>query len=235
MLIDVSPDRIGAGIPRFIEVTLAGAGIVLLAPVLALVAFGIRVSTRGPIFFRQVRIGRYGRSFTLLKFRTMQVGSALGIQVTTKGDARITPIGRWLRLSKLDEFPAMWNVLHGEMSLVGPRPEVPAYVDLDNPAWQAVLRVRPGITDPVTLQLRNEEDLMAVVPGDKERFYLDTLQPYKLACYQAYLLRRTWWTDFSVVFRTLFAVLIPGAAPTPSVNEIQTAIGTRSQTPPSVR
>lgn len=195
----------------------------MLSPVLILVAMGIRFSTRGPILFRQVRIGRDGKPFTLLKFRTMRMDSTRGVQVTMKGDNRITPIGRWLRLSKLDEFPSMWNVVRGDMSLVGPRPEVPDYVDLGNPVWQEVLRVRPGVTDPVTLQLRNEEDLMAAAPGDKERFYLDTLQPYKLACYQAYLSRRSFWTDCKVVFGTLLAVLLPSTTPFPSVSSIQDA------------
>jgi lipopolysaccharide/colanic/teichoic acid biosynthesis glycosyltransferase len=125
-----------------------------------------------------------------------------------------------LRKTKLDELPELWNVVRGDLALVGPRPEVPGYVDLDNPLWQKVLEVRPGITDPVTLKLRNEEELLAGCGTDPEKFYLSMLQPYKLLGYVDYLRKRTWRTDVCVLIKTLFAVILPFQAPPPRVVEI---------------
>jgi lipopolysaccharide/colanic/teichoic acid biosynthesis glycosyltransferase len=150
-------------------------------------------------------VGLGGKLFTLYKLRTMRVSSA-GPQVTARGDTRITPVGRFLRRSKLDELPQLWNVVRGDLSLVGPRPEVPGYVDLEHPVWKRVLAVRPGITDPVTLTLRNEEALLAGAE-DPERFYREELQPAKLRSYVAYLERRSAWSDVHVLYRTVFAIL----------------------------
>ena len=214
------------GMPRALDALLAGAGIVLLLPLFVLVGAAVLVSSRGPILFRQERVGRDGLRFTVLKFRTMRVATR-GIQVTAKGDRRVTPIGRRLRQLKLDEIPELWNVLRGDMSLVGPRPEVPNYVDLNNVSWREVLQARPGITDPVTLRLRNEEELMAGISGDRERFYLETLQPYKLARYKEYLQRRSLGSDIGVILRTLLVVVIPAAAPPPSLAELRDESATR--------
>jgi lipopolysaccharide/colanic/teichoic acid biosynthesis glycosyltransferase len=131
--------------------------------------------------------------------------------VTARGDDRITGIGRFLRRSKLDELPQLWNVVRGDLALVGPRPEVPRYVDLANPQWQEVLRVRPGITDPVTVALRDEETLLAGA-ADPERFYREELQPAKLRRYIEYLEARSAATDVHVLYRTVLAVLFPGRA-----------------------
>ena len=149
-----------AGIPRPVEAVAALAGLIIAAPVLALAALGIAFTSRGRIIFRQSRVGQDGRIFVLYKFRTMRIGQ-VGIQVTAGDDSRVTYVGRLLRKTKMDELPELWNVLKGDMSLVGPRPEVPRYVDLNNSKWQRVLKVRPGITDPLTLRLRNEEELLA--------------------------------------------------------------------------
>jgi lipopolysaccharide/colanic/teichoic acid biosynthesis glycosyltransferase len=129
-------------------------------------------------------------------------------------------VGKFLRKTKLDELPELWNILKGEMSFVGPRPEVPRYVDLENPAWQRVLEARPGLTDPMTLRLRNEESLMAEVRGDRERFYIETLQPFKLNGYLEYLKNRNGWSDIKVIFETALAVLLPHKAPLPTMEEI---------------
>lgn len=118
-------------------------------------------------------------------------------------------MGRLLRKTKLDELPTLWNVLRGDMSFVGPRPEVPRYVNLDDPVWQKILTVRPGITDPVTLELRHEEDLLAEADGDAEVYYREKLQPLKLQGYVAYLKQRTWGSDLKVLFKTVAAVVIP--------------------------
>ena len=155
-------------------------------------------------------MGRGGRPFRLVKLRSMRVARE-GPRVTARGDDRVTPVGRVLRRTKLDELPELWNVLRGDMSFVGPRPEVPEYVDLTDPAWAEVLQARPGLTDPVTLALRDEEDLMESVAGDRERYYRETLQPRKLAGYRSYLQRRTWRSDVGVIWSTVVA-LLPGRA-----------------------
>ncbi len=143
--------------------------------------------------------------------------SAGGPRVTARGDDRVTPVGRFLRRTKLDELPELWNVLRGEMSFVGPRPEVPELVDLHDPRWAEILQVRPGLTDPVTLSLRDEEGLMAR-QEDPERYYRETLQPLKLAGYRNYLNRRTWRSDFGVIWDTISA-LLPGRSATRSPSE----------------
>jgi lipopolysaccharide/colanic/teichoic acid biosynthesis glycosyltransferase len=178
--------------------------------VIAVCALAVVATSGRPAFFRQIRVGRRGKPFRLVKLRSMQV-SHEGPRVTARGDDRVTPVGRWLRRTKLDELPELWNVLRGEMSFVGPRPEVPEYVDLDDPQWAEVLQARPGLTDPVTLALRNEEVLMGTVEGDRERYYRETLQPRKLAGYRRYLEKRTWRSDMSVIWNTI-AALMPGRA-----------------------
>jgi len=200
-----------AGLPRAVEVVLALVGLAAASPVIALAALAVKLTSAGPVLFRQERVGRGGRPFTLLKLRTMTHGTG-GLQVTAGDDRRITAVGRLLRGTKLDELPELWNVLRGEMSFVGPRPEVSRYVDLDDPRWQEVLRARPGITDPVTLTLRDEESVLAAVVGDRDRFYREVLQPYKLEGYVTYQRRRTPWSDLGVLVRTALAVLRVGSA-----------------------
>jgi lipopolysaccharide/colanic/teichoic acid biosynthesis glycosyltransferase len=197
------------GIPRWVDAAAATIGLVVLTPVLAVVALGVRLSSAGPVLFRQARIGRAGRRFTMLKFRTMRA-DASGPQFTSKGDPRITAFGRLLRKTKLDELPELWNVVRGDMSIVGPRPEVPAYVDLRDPAWVEVLRCRPGITDPVTVALRSEEELIASIDEDRDSFYRLVLLPHKLEGYVDYSRRRTIASDVNVLWRTLVAICVPG-------------------------
>jgi lipopolysaccharide/colanic/teichoic acid biosynthesis glycosyltransferase len=197
-----SPPVVPGGLPRSVELVVAALSLVLCAPVVAVAGLLIGVSSRGPIFFRQERVGRSGKPFLIYKLRTMRNASD-GALVTARGDDRITPVGCLLRKTKLDELPQLWNVLRGDMSLVGPRPEVPRYVDLENPLWIETLRVRPGITDPVTLMLRDEESLLARVVGDPERHYREELQPAKLRAYVAYLRSRSWRTDVKVLYRTV--------------------------------
>lgn len=199
------------GIPRWLEVCAAAAGLVLLSPVLGLIALLVRFSSPGPALFRQERVGLRGRPFTMLKFRSMRAGQP-GTEFTVQGDERITSVGKLLRATKLDELPELWNVVRGEMSLVGPRPEVPRYVDLEDPAWAEVLEVRPGVTDPVTKALRSEERLLAEVPGDREAYYRTVLLPYKLRGYAEYLRRRTFSSDLAVLCTTLLAIVAPSAA-----------------------
>lgn len=195
-----------AGIPRWADATLAFLALALAAPVIVILGVAIKLSSRGPIFFQQARVGRHGQLFNLYKLRTMKLSND-GPQVTARDDARITSVGRFLRRTKLDELPTFWNVLRGDMALVGPRPEVPRYVQLDDPVWQALLAVRPGLTDPVTLSLRNEEELLAGVGSETERYYVEELQPAKLKGYVTYLAERTWRTDFKVLGKTLVAIV----------------------------
>jgi lipopolysaccharide/colanic/teichoic acid biosynthesis glycosyltransferase len=196
------------GIPRPIEAVVALVGLAVCAPLMVLLIAVTRLTSRGPAVFRQIRIGRNGRPFVLYKLRTMKASPG-GPQVTAGDDARITRLGRILRKTKLDEFPELWNVVKGDMSLVGPRPEVPAYIDLDNPRWRAVLSVRPGITDPVTMALRNEETLIAAFEGNREAFYINNLQPLKLKGYLSYLSSRSWLTDVAVILGTVVVVFCP--------------------------
>ncbi|MBC7932246.1 MAG: sugar transferase [Rubrivivax sp.] len=213
-------ERLRPGIPRWVEAPLALAGLIAAAPLLLLSGILVKLTSPGPVIFRQRRVGLNGREFTIYKFRSMKQASGGGPQVTAADDARCTSVGKFLRKTKLDELPELWNVAAGDMSFVGPRPEVSKYVDVSDPAWRAVLRVRPGITDPMTLRLRNEEALLALVEGDREAYYLRRLQPYKLRGYQEYLRERSFLSDVQVLWRTAVAVVFPSAAPPPRPHEI---------------
>ncbi|HYN22840.1 MAG TPA: sugar transferase [Thermoanaerobaculia bacterium] len=204
------------GLPRLVDTALALAGLVATSPLLLLAAAAVASTSPGPVFFRQQRIGRGGRSFTLLKLRTMTANAAnaantadtAGGELTAAGDYRITPVGRWLRRFKLDEIPQLWQVVRGDMSLVGPRPEVPRFVDSSDALWRQVLAARPGLTDPVTLRLRDEEALLKAAGGDDvEGFYRERLLPWKLRGYRDYLERRNWATDLAVLAATALAVV----------------------------
>ena len=205
------------GLPRAIEASLAALGLAVASPVLLIAAVLVAATSPGPVLFRQQRAGLGGRPFTLLKLRSMRVAPE-GSQLTASGDARITPVGRWLRRFKLDEIPQLWNVVRGDMSLVGPRPEVPRYVDPESPLWRQVLSARPGLTDPVTLRLRDEEALLAKAE-DPERFYRERLLPWKLRGYLDYLQRRSWVTDLGVLGATALAVLRLRRPPLPEIEK----------------
>jgi len=207
------------GLPRAFEVLLSLLGLAVAAPAILLAGAGIVLTSGFPVFFRQKRVGRGGRPFTLIKLRSMRVSRG-GPQVTAQGDSRVTPFGRFLRRSKLDELPELWNVFKGDMSFVGPRPEVPELVDPANPLWQEILLARPGLTDPMTVRLRDEEALMAGVEGDREAFYRDTLQPLKLQGYCEYLRRRTFRSDMRVLWETVLAVLWPSRSGSPGASAL---------------
>jgi lipopolysaccharide/colanic/teichoic acid biosynthesis glycosyltransferase len=211
--------EIQKGLPRWAEVAIAFIGLILTAPLIALTALAIALSSGTPVLFRQRRVGQHGRVFELYKLRTMKV-SIDGPQITSGNDARITRLGKFLRHTKLDELPTLWNVLRGDMSLVGPRPEVPRFVHSADPIWQKVLSARPGITDPVTLALRSEGELLARIEGDTEKYYVKELQPAKLKGYVAYLEERNWRTDLDVLLRTIVAVVAPCQNSAPSMDEV---------------
>src|SRR5258706_442138 len=195
-------------LPSWAVATFANGGLVVAAPVIGLTGLGIVVFSGRPIFFRQQRVGQHGDTFNLYKLRTM-MPSVGGPQITSNGDSRITRLGRFLRNTKLDELPTLWNVVRGDMSLVGPRPEVLRFVQLADPKRHKVLALKPGITDPVTLRLRSEAELLAQIEGDTEEYYAKELQPAKLKGYVAYLEERTWRTDLKVLLQTLVVVVVP--------------------------
>jgi lipopolysaccharide/colanic/teichoic acid biosynthesis glycosyltransferase len=187
-------------------------GLALTTPLLATTAALVKLSSPGPIFFRQTRVGRGGRPFEIIKFRTMRLEST-GPEVTTAGDARITPIGRFLRKTKLDELPELLNVLRGDLSLVGPRPEVPRYVALYPAGDREFLqRFRPGITDPATIRFRNEESILARAE-DPMAAYVEEVLPLKLQMYREYLETASLGSDLKVLVDTLRVVIFPSRAP----------------------
>lgn len=192
---------------RLFDIVCAGFGLLLLSPLLLAVAAWIKLDSHGPVMFRQERVGRFGRTFRIHKFRTMRVDApALGPQITIGDDARITRSGRWLRASKVDELPQLWDVLRGAMSLVGPRPEVPRYVAM-YPAElrELVLSVRPGITDPASLSFRNESELLARAE-DPEREYVEVVMPMKLGLAADYVRNASLGGDIRLILATLGAI-----------------------------
>ena len=195
---------------RTLDFTAAALGLLLLSPLLLLVALLIRLDSRGPVFFRQVRVGRHGQPFRIFKFRTMtQTQTAGAPQLTVGGDARITRAGRWLRRSKLDELPQLIDVLRGTMSLVGPRPEVPRYVEhYPEEHRERVLSVRPGITDFASVHFRNEGELLARA-ADPEREYLEVILPSKLRYAMHYVDNVSVADDLRVLGLTLRTVFVP--------------------------
>jgi lipopolysaccharide/colanic/teichoic acid biosynthesis glycosyltransferase len=194
-------------IKRLFDIAAAAAGLLLLAPLLALVALWIRRDSPGPVFFRQVRVGRGGALFSIYKFRTMNEQAGDRGQLTLGRDPRITRAGIFLRHYKIDELPQLINVVLGEMSLVGPRPEVPRYVALYPPRVRAiVLSVAPGITDWASI-LYKEESAILGRATNPEQVYLDTILPTKLDYYVRYVRERSFWLDLRIIFRTLSAIV----------------------------
>lgn len=189
----------------------------LVSPLLILISIAIFMECGRPVFFKQTRVGRHGQPFRLWKFRTMKAG-VVGPAITCSGDSRTTQVGRFLRKYKLDELPQLWNVVRAGMNFVGPRPELPKFVDLSDPGWRSVMKVRPGITSPASLAYRNEESLLGGVT-DPVQYYIDTVVPSKLAIDLAYLEHRSFLTDFEVIAKTFRCAFFPGHPP----REIMTA------------
>ncbi len=188
---------------RLFDLAAAGAGLVVLAPLLVAIGVLILMEDGRPVFFRQERVGRDGRPFRIWKFRTMVVDAERrGGAITVGRDPRITRVGHWLRRFKLDELPQLWNVVRGEMSLVGPRPEVPRYVALYTPEQRRVLSLVPGITDPASIAYRDEAALLAD-SDDPERLYVERIMPDKIRINLDYAARRSLWSDVRVILETL--------------------------------
>lgn len=190
---------------RCIDITLSALVLLLSSPILILVAVAVWLDSGKPILFRQRRVGLRFRPFDILKFRTMRVQTG-GPAITVAGDERVTRAGTFLRLTKLDELPQFWNVLRGDMSLVGPRPEVPQYVELFKERYRKILTVRPGITDLASVRFRDEEQILSRSAKPLSE-YTQRILPAKLDLADKYIDTRTVYGDVSILFRTLTSIL----------------------------
>lgn len=190
-------------IKRLFDILASGIGIIILSPVLIIIALRIKTGSDGPVFFKQVRVGQGGKEFKILKFRTMVVDAEkLGRQITVGADNRITKVGAFLRKYKLDELPQLFNVFKGDMSLVGPRPEVPRYVNMYTEEQRRVLEVKPGITDLASIRYRDENELLGQAENPDE-FYINTIMPDKLALNMEYINKSNIFFDIYIIINTI--------------------------------
>ena len=192
---------------RLFDILASGIGLILLSPLFLILAIWIKMDSQGPVFYRQVRVGKGNKDFRIFKFRSMRVDSDKGSLVTIGGrDPRITRSGYIIRKLKLDELPQLINVFVGDMSLVGPRPEVRHYVNYWTSEQMHVLDVRPGITDPASIKFRNENELM-VLAEDPEDYYINVIMQEKLKLYLEYVQSHSFFGDIGLIFKT-FGVII---------------------------
>jgi lipopolysaccharide/colanic/teichoic acid biosynthesis glycosyltransferase len=198
---------------RLFDLIVATLGIALTTPIMIGIAIWIKIDSPGSIFFRQVRVGRFGKEFRIYKFRTMvSHAEKLGAQITIGQDPRITRSGEFLRKHKLDEIPQLINVLKGEMSFVGPRPEVPRYVALYSPEQYQVLNISPGITDLASLQFRNENEILAQAK-EPEEFYIQEIMPHKIKLNLQYVRIANLATDIRIIIVTVLQILVDSMMP----------------------
>ncbi len=199
---------------RLFDFVLSLVGLILLAPIILIVAALIQLDSPGPVFYRGVRVGRFGKLFWIFKFRTMVLNAEqLGGPSTADDDPRITRVGKSLRKYKFDELPQLINVLKGEMSFVGPRPEVPQYVAMFSEEERAILTVQPGITDWASIWNPDEGAILAG-SSDPEKTYLEKIRPNKIRLQLEYVRNRSFWTDIRILMET-FKILLPGQRPVP--------------------
>ena len=191
---------------RIFDITLSLFGLIILLPFMLIIAILIKFDSKGPIFFKQIRVTKGGREFKILKYRTMRAGSDKYSQITVGKDERITKIGSFLRKYKLDEIPQLINVLIGDMSLVGPRPEVPKYVALYTDEQKEILKVRAGITDYASIEFSNENDLLAL-EKDSEKAYIEKIMPKKIELNKKYLSEISMLTDIRIILLTIKKIL----------------------------
>lgn len=190
-------------IKRIFDIVASGLGIIVLIPILLIIALIIKKESDGPVFFKQIRVGEKGRNFEILKYRTMVVDAEkMGRQITVGNDNRITKIGGFLRKYKLDELPQLINVFKGDMSLVGPRPEVPRYVEMYNEEQRKVLDVKPGITDLASIRYRDENELLGTAE-DPDDMYINTIMPDKLALNLEYINKSNVFFDIYIILKTI--------------------------------
>lgn len=193
---------------RLFDIVISAWGIICLLPFFVLIAIAIKLDSKGPVFFRQERVGRFGKPFRIHKFRTMVTGAERrGPQITVGVDARVTKVGAFIRKYKLDELAQLIDVLRGEMSLVGPRPEVPRYVDCyPSGAKEIVLSVRPGITDWASIKYRDENEVLGASPNPQET-YVNEILPIKIKYYIDYVSGRSFLMDLRIIFGTLMVLV----------------------------
>lgn len=192
---------------RVFDVMASGLGLLLLSPLFLIIAIWVKADSPGPVFYRQTRVGRGNRDFRLFKFRSMRVGSDKKGLITVGGrDPRVTHSGYYIRKYKLDELPQLINVFTGDMSLVGPRPEVRKYVDLYTPQQLHVLDVRPGITDLASIRYRNENELLEQA-ADPEQYYREVVMQDKLRINSEYIADRSFFKDIKIIFLTFWAIV----------------------------
>ena len=192
---------------RLFDILASGIGILVLSPIFLVIAVWIKLDSQGPVFYRQVRVGKDNIDFRIFKFRSMRVGADKGSLVTIGGrDPRITRSGYIIRKLKLDELPQLINVFVGDMSLVGPRPEVRHYVNYWTPEQMHVLDVRPGITDPASIKFRNENELMEQAE-DPEDYYINVIMQEKLKLYLDYVEHHSFWGDIGLIFKTFWVII----------------------------
>ncbi len=192
---------------RLFDIIASGLGLLVLSPLFLILALWIKLDSKGPVFYRQVRVGKDNKDFRIFKFRSMRVGSDKGSLVTIGGrDPRITRSGYIIRKLKLDELPQLINVFVGDMSLVGPRPEVRHYVNYWTPEQMRVLDVRPGITDPASIKFRNENELMEQAE-DPEDYYINVIMQEKLKLYLEYVKNHSFWGDIGLIFKTFWVIV----------------------------
>lgn len=185
------------------DIVTSGLGLIILSPLLLLVAVLVKLTSPGPVFFRQERIGRGGRPFQILKFRSMVSDAPVrGAPITFGNDPRITPLGHILRKSKIDELPQLINVLRGDMSLVGPRPEIRKYVEMFRSDYEEILQVRPGITDLASIEFRDEAALLGRA-ADPETEYVNRVLPKKIRLAKVYVAQASFIKDVAIILRTL--------------------------------
>ena len=192
---------------RLFDLLASGIGLLVLAPVLLGIALAIKLESHGPVFFRQERVGRFGKTFRIHKFRTMVTDAERrGLQITVGADARVTKVGAVLRKYKLDELAQLIDVFLGDMSLVGPRPEVPRYVACyPAEARDIVLSVKPGITDRASIEYKDENEILGKA-ADPHKAYVDEVLPVKISYYIDYVQNRSFWSDIRIIFATLLAI-----------------------------
>lgn len=192
---------------RCFDIFFSLLGILFLLLLFLFVAIAIKCSSKGPVLFKQERVGKNGKTFKIWKFRSMVVDAeAKGRQITTDGDSRITKVGKFIRKTKIDELPQLFNVLSGKMSFVGPRPEVPRYVELYTEEQRNVLTVKPGITDLASIEYRNENDLLKEAE-DPDRKYIEEIMPAKLELNLKYIEKAGFFYDIGLIFKTVFKVI----------------------------
>jgi lipopolysaccharide/colanic/teichoic acid biosynthesis glycosyltransferase len=199
------PQRAGA-LNRAVDIFCAAAGLFLLSPLFCVIAVGIKLNDGGPIFYKQVRVGRSFRRFRVRKFRSMVAGADRNGLLTAPGDSRLTRVGRLLRQYKLDELPQLFNVLKGEMQLVGARPEVERYVQMFHSQYAVILLERPGITDPASLAYRHEDKIFSA--DRMEEHYVEEILPAKLKLSLDYQRRRNLLSDFRILLQTVFGLIV---------------------------